>query len=42
MYLLLKRLPGYTAQALFDEDASLVDDFMVYRRVEDSIPPPKS
>jgi len=34
IYELLKRLSGYTAQTLFDEDDALVEDFLMYMLIE--------
>ena len=36
IYELLKRLPGYTAQSLMEEDGYLVDEFFEYMSIENA------
>ena len=34
LFLLLQKLPGYTAQDLYDTDATLVEDWIAYAQMQ--------
>ena len=39
LYELLKKLPGYTARTLMNEDGALVEDWLTYMRIERAVVP---